>query len=302
MKIKRYTKLVLIRTAEQKFPFLTRIQNHLLRYLLSFLISLPFSYVLFDKQKVLIPYLELVITESCSLKCVDCANLMQYYQQPVSYEKEQIIREIDRLEAIGAHIYVLQVLGGEPLLHRELAEILTYLGQKDFIDEIRLITNGTIMPGKELLQLLKHPKILVKVSNYGWYSRKKEELLTACKAQGIRFACDEQLMWQDYGDVSDKKLDHQRLCRSYRECAAAECKTLIGGRIFSCPRSAHMHRLGYITDSRDSFDLMAEPFHKEKLIEFYGQEYIAACRCCNPPWEREEIPAGRQSSSWADGD
>ena len=45
-----------------------------------------------DYQKLNIKYIDIMITEKCSLKCKDCSNLMQYYQKPVNSDLNILIK------------------------------------------------------------------------------------------------------------------------------------------------------------------------------------------------------------------
>ena len=40
---------------------------------------------------------DFVITEACSMKCVSCSNLMQYYERPKNSNEEEMFKSIDRL-------------------------------------------------------------------------------------------------------------------------------------------------------------------------------------------------------------
>lgn len=58
-------------------------------------------------------------------------------------------------------------IGGEPFLYPHLQEIVEYLiGQKKVLG-IMLITNSTIMPAPQVLELLRNPKVFVEISDYG---------------------------------------------------------------------------------------------------------------------------------------
>ena len=40
-----------------------------------------------NNKELDIKYIDIVITEACSMKCVSCSNLMQYYLKPRNSEK-----------------------------------------------------------------------------------------------------------------------------------------------------------------------------------------------------------------------
>ena len=80
-----------------------------------------------DYQKLNIKYIDIMITEKCSLKCKDCSNLMQYYQKPVNSDLNILINSIDKIMASVDKIFEFRVLGGEPFMNKEIGKIIKHL-------------------------------------------------------------------------------------------------------------------------------------------------------------------------------
>ena len=292
----RYKKLVLVRTIESKLTFLKKLKGGKFRLFLTlcfFPLALPALFR--SRKKLIIPYMEIAVTEKCSLNCKDCANLMPYYHNPKTYPSADIIKDLERMEQLCAEIYVLQVLGGEPLMHPELPELLKYILSRPFIRRIQVVTNGTLMPKEALIPLLQNRKVTVLMSDYGEVSAKKPQLIELCAAKNIRCNVLAYSDWLDYGDLSDKKLNDFEIIDSYRRCPSAECKTLIGGKFFSCPRSAHMYNLNCTPNVTDFVDIRDAETTPDTIKEFYNRPGIAACLYCNPPKKRNPIPAAIQT-------
>ena len=38
-----------------------------------------------------------MITEKCSMKCKDCSNLMQYYENPINSDLNLLLKSIDKV-------------------------------------------------------------------------------------------------------------------------------------------------------------------------------------------------------------
>jgi organic radical activating enzyme len=135
---------------------------------------------------VIIQVLEVVVTTRCNLKCRDCANLMQYYKAPADIETDRILHSIDRLFHFDDYIVDLNLLGGEPLLSRDLPTILDKLGEyRTKINTLNITTNGTILPSRELIDALLRNNAMVTVSDYGKLSGKREQLLHILTENGI---------------------------------------------------------------------------------------------------------------------
>jgi len=82
--------------------------------------------------------LDLFITEYCNLSCVYCS----------SNNNIKTFISLDELKNMDYDKYtVINILGGEPLLHPEILDILKYYSSEKFKDKtVILYTNGTMLP------------------------------------------------------------------------------------------------------------------------------------------------------------
>jgi MoaA/NifB/PqqE/SkfB family radical SAM enzyme len=101
---------------------------------------------IFDSRAV---YAQLVVTDDCNLSCGYCTEFIPG-APPVPLPALQA--RIDQLDALGVMVYDL--LGGEPLLHPELAEIIRYIKAKRHSDNlVVLITNGFLLTPQHVAAL-----------------------------------------------------------------------------------------------------------------------------------------------------
>ncbi len=80
---------------------------------------------------------QLIITRRCNLSCGYCSEY-DNFSEPVPVE--DLKRRIDALHRLGAANITL--LGGEPLIHPDVAEIVVYAGRKS---NVSLVTNGFLL-------------------------------------------------------------------------------------------------------------------------------------------------------------
>jgi MoaA/NifB/PqqE/SkfB family radical SAM enzyme len=85
-------------------------------------------------------------------------------------------------------------MGGETFLYRKLHELLSYLIRQDKIGLVHLFTNGSIIPGKDILRLLQHRKILVSVSSFpAEVSPNKHLFIATLEANNINLVVEDKL-------------------------------------------------------------------------------------------------------------
>jgi MoaA/NifB/PqqE/SkfB family radical SAM enzyme len=80
---------------------------------------------------------QLIVTRRCNLSCGYCSEY-DNVSEPVPVE--DLKRRIDALHRLGAANITL--LGGEPLMHPDIAEIVVYAGHKS---NVSLVTNGFLL-------------------------------------------------------------------------------------------------------------------------------------------------------------
>lgn len=91
---------------------------------------------LFDDRAL---YCQLIVTRRCNLACGYC-NEFDKVSQPVPYE--ELTRRIDHLvDVLG--VTIMDFLGGEPLLHPRMADLVAYAVKKGCWTNI--ITNGLLL-------------------------------------------------------------------------------------------------------------------------------------------------------------
>lgn len=247
------------------------------------------------------------ITERCSLRCKNCAQLMPHFQHPEHMDAEDVVKSVSRLTEMVDYIQDVTILGGEPLVHPHLSQICEQIGklkEKGKIKFASIVSNATIVPDAGLLAVMKHYGIKIMLSDYGPISVKMAEIQNACDAAGVdwRYAYiggrNEQKIeyWTAVGDLKKQSLPKEQLDRKFAGCNNVyDCNTIYRGRYYFCSFAAFMTGLGNIEMSDDSFDLMKEcPIEELKnswrafMLE---EKTVEACDYCDM---HGRVPAAEQ--------
>lgn len=238
-------------------------------------------------EGLVITHCEAVLTERCTLRCRDCANLMQYYRRPQNIDADELIPAFHRfLDSIDA-LLEMRLLGGEPFLYRDIDRIIEEFADCEKIGGITIYTNSTIMPKDRILESLKHRKIFVHMSDYGLASGRVSQLREVFDQNGIQYYVHPYDKWYDFGGTEKRTYRPDTKCETYRSCLSARCHTFYRGKLYICPRAAHGERLGLFTNrANEVVDFTgAECGPEEKRAEIRTwlkeREYITACDYCN---------------------
>lgn len=94
-----------------------------------------------------IPHLETDVTQACQLSCVACNHSVPLWRQkgPWTAKPAQVEKDLNHLAAF-LHADKWGALGGEPLLNKQLVDILRVARASRIADVIEVWTNGLDLP------------------------------------------------------------------------------------------------------------------------------------------------------------
>lgn len=241
-----------------------------------------------------------VLTERCTLRCRECMNFMPHYRHPRNYDWGEMRKALGRLFEIETFFEVVTE-GGEIFLHPNLPDLMEMLIESPKVDKITPITNGTIMPDARTLAMFRHPKVTVRISNYGEHSYGLKGMAELFDREGVQY----HVMLQPWIKCNEIRL-YDRTMEQTQEVYVNCCKSdgtpfLWNGRLYKCQFAGSVEQLGAIPrNPDDSVDLLAEPHDpqglRERVERFYKRvPFIDACRYCLGRYYRAEpVPFAEQ--------
>jgi len=91
-------------------------------------------------------YLRFAVNEECNLRCIYCMpeKGVPFQEKARLLDKNEICRIIKIMSDLG--VSKIRFTGGEPLLRKDLIDLIKYTYQKTDISSIYLTTNGVLLP------------------------------------------------------------------------------------------------------------------------------------------------------------
>lgn len=234
--------------------------------------------------------IDLIITERCSLRCKDCSNLMQYYENPKDCDTDMLLRSIDAFCAVIDEVMDFRVIGGDVFMNKEWPIIVKRLTDEPKAKRVVLYTNGTILPKEKDIAYLRNNKVLVIITDYGVLSKKLSELTQVLEKNKIAYYVLKITEWLDCAALLPHKRSVARNKEIFKICCAKNMATLSDGKLFRCPYSANAGRLSAVPDNKNDYiDLFQEPLDatgirdtKNKVRDYLlHKEYLETCDYCN---------------------
>lgn len=260
--------------------------------------------------------LNLTPTMRCNLKCALCGVMVPQYDYRPHMTAEEFSQTLQAVFAVVDKVGRLQITGGEPLLHPQLAQMLgeCFKYQERF-DELWFFSNCAAPFREDVLEILREHagQVTVHCSDYGVRPDVSEKNLRLLEEKRIphkylKYYGEEQYCngWVDNGDF----VPHRR-GKQENEAVFAACSHVCRGgswyvrhgQMHWCGRSVRGTELGKVPlrqeDYLNLFDSSTTAEEKRvKLAELLSARSITACDYCNGDYGTEDAakrrPAGEQ--------
>lgn len=246
-----------------------------------------------------IPFFDLNVNNVCTLKCKKCDQGMPYLNNRCLYNAKQIIDNMEKLFKYVDYVYQIGILGGEPFINKDLAEVINWCAHSEKIGSIIVVTNGTIFPDASILASLKSKKIILGIS---WYPIKDDTNRTKLIEYCIRNNIHHHIRkddWLDFGDFRvPRGYDRQTMKRVFDNCFLNKCVQYNGGVLYRCTKTHLL--MDQKIDMPDKYETIDVGLIKTKremkriLKKFYSLKTLKACDYCNFGKDLVPIPLGEQ--------
>lgn len=242
--------------------------------------------------------LTILVTSHCTLKCKLCATYASTNPNPCHYAYEDMVKGVERFFDCMGEVRLFTMSGGEPLMHPRLLDLIKEFGKyTSMMEKFEIITNGTIVPKKEILEVLsKTEKVDIMIDDYGpQLSKNVEGLIVAFEEYGIKYRRrkyygeDAHLGgWLDISDFSDKKRTEEENEALFHKCMYSNVFKnhyfLINGAMYMCYVN---HKLlpGIMEESDERVDILEDTLTnaeiKEGLLNLRKKNHLSVCAYCN---------------------
>lgn len=236
------------------------------------------------------------ITSRCTFNCKHCNMLMPYYKQHYEYSPDEIEADLALLFQRVDYLTSYFIIGGEPFLHKELDMILERVCHKfgDKIGYIQIITNGSVIPNQNVLQVIEKFGVKVRLSDYSQkipYSDRLQKVIDILREYNIEYSMGIYKEWMDLG-FPDKVpcigKSREDAKKHMLNCSPG-CHIISERKFFYCGLMFSAEKCGlYQLEKDDYIDLRrshSDPLEDKKEIMKYclgeiDKGFISICNIC----------------------
>ena len=251
-----------------------------------------------DVEKSFIVYAEANIVDGCNLNCKACTHFSPLFKPNEIYPLENFQRDIRQL-AKCCDIITFRLIGGEPLLLKNLDEYIKITRRYLPNSSLRIATNGLLIPSlpQKILDAIRENSFEIDITLYPPTVKILDKIEAVCVPNEI--LCN--LIPFDKPETFNVNMSlrgDSDPIKSQRVCVNDTCRFLRDGKIYKCPVEALSYRFA------EKFGL--ENFPKPSGVDLYAQNVsemlsmldrnpVELCHWCSErtrkiPWEVARPP------------
>lgn len=270
------------------------------------------------KNKNCIREVHVATNTNCTFQCRKCNMFVPYYQSAVIYTPEEIKKSLDAFFPLVDFVFVLSYLGGEPFLNCDLKDIIsyTYEAYREKTGRIEIVSNGSVIPDAETLEIMCRCHVLVRISDYTeqiGYQKKLRQFIRILEQYGIAYSVEKSLEWVDFcfpDENGNHKLPVNDI-RAHMLCCSPSFHGLNDGKFYYCHVAWSAEKAGLVnleeSDYIDLAEYAVNEENKRSLVEYANGNmkngYVSLCGKCMGCGTDNHfvVPAGQQAERAIDG-
>lgn len=251
-------------------------------------------YHVYKNNQVYFSSISFLPSTACNLNCRNCLNFNPFAKQFYVREWEDLVKDVDLFFSCVDRIMLFHISGGEPLIYKHTADLVTYIDKYygDRIDTLRMVTNGTIVPRDEMLQKLAKCRLEITVDDYReavpQFADRFDQLTRKLDEYHIKYYINKADSWID---LAPERTDYshwpEEQLEKHRESCSQSWQELRDGKLYSCNYAAYATVAGIAgeQDLEEVYDLTEFTVEKKKeLVEFRlgytTKGYTNFCKKC----------------------
>ena len=189
------------------------------------------------------------IGEKTVLPCKGCTHFANLFDDATEYDPAAFEEDM-RILSEHLDIARIRLLGGEPLLSKNLNQYMC-ITRKYFPEaDVYIVTNGLLLLQQEdvFFETLRANSIGVYISGYPPVMKRKEELVGKLGQERIAyvFGFEEK----EFLRIMDFSRKNERV-KSYDRCFHKACVFLRNGKLYNCPTEALVYQYNDYFDIKD---------------------------------------------------
>lgn len=186
-----------------------------------------------NSYKYELDYLEMHVVHHCNLNCYGCGHYSNLFREEY-VDINQFSNDLLRMKYFFENIRKIRLLGGEPLLNKNIEEFIKTVKWIYPDTDLRVVTNGLLLPSADngLFEIMHKYDVIFDISQYPPTEVMLNKITEICDKKQVNYKISDRIT--HFFDFSDNDESDSKE-KVFSLCMAKKCHFLLDGKISVCP-------------------------------------------------------------------
>lgn len=245
-------------------------------------------------------YLELHLTDHCNMSCKGCDHFCPIAPKHFA-DLNQHEKEMKRLKQLFRNIRMIRLMGGEPLLHRDVVQFIRITRSVFPKTDLRVVTNGLLLPkaSQTFWQACRDTNTTIDISLYPPLQDNLPDYRRLCDDEGVSLSVTYRENFVSHMNLNGDSGGEE----TFKACRKRYFHPFLqNGRVYTCGMAALVHHFNNKFDYRitpdEGIDIYSPATTGKKILKKLNRP-IDTCKWCSydfvpHPWQ----PSNRVPEEW----
>ena len=254
-------------------------------------------------MKATLPYIETHIVDHCNLKCAACCHFSNISETNFT-NIDVFSRDIKRLSELF-EVNQIRLMGGEPLLHKELYKFIIVTRRYFPYSDIRVVTNGILLKKQDEIfwDTLKLTNTKIDLSKYPTGDSSFSEALDCIGKHLFNFYRNDKEgfcvyenafggMWlASYFHLTLSTQENDNPLKVFKNCPYKRCTNLVNGHLTHCPTASYIYKYNkyFCENYPQEKGIDIHNSSAEEILDYLNKP-IQMCKFCIDEKDMKIIP------------
>ena len=255
-----------------------------------------------DSRRVVVPRIETYLANGCNLKCHMCSHFSPKRKGITATDNLKLWMDTWKVKLLPRTV---ALLGGEPLLNKDIAEIVRHVKKSWVNTQIEIVTNGILLRNLSDLDFdaIKEVNAYFVISQHTSEAELVKKIIEGIKrleAKKIRFDVRPSIReWVNYHQIGQngEPLPYQSdPMMAWQQCIPKECVTLWDNNIYLCSILANVQQayqegvIGNEWKKALDYKPLTPRSSASDIISHLNAKSVPECSICPAKYDLVQLP------------
>ena len=241
------------------------------------------------RLKPIIPYIEIHLTDHCNLNCKGCGHFSTIADK-LFMDKGEYAEDLQKLSRMISNIKIIRLMGGEPLLHPNVADFISITKAFFPNSNVHIVSNGILLPTmtQEFWESCRQNSVRIDLSIYPPFLSKESSWIELAESNRVII---KTVKTSNFFAIINSRGD-SKVKKGPKQCRFPFVAMIRQGKLYNCWLPAMVHyfnqKYGATIPNAEYLDINDPKITGWDLVSKI-ENCSETCKYCTAGWKKMPI-------------